>query len=83
MVADVRRAKLVRTLLSIRNYLCAYMKPARDGRCDCKFRVSGAPLLPKQENGSGCPEIMSAIEAVMLLTPSQMQKVTALQDGFV
>tara|TARA_B100001109_G_scaffold126579_1_gene103059 strand:- start:734 stop:991 length:258 start_codon:yes stop_codon:yes gene_type:complete len=55
----------IRDLEVIRQALCSYHNK-HGVMCDCKFGVhhlpnKGFPVLPRGENGCGCPELYQAI----------------------
>jgi len=56
----------IENLKLLRRQLCAYMPPASDNRCDCKFVQKYINGAQGGEN-TGCCEIRQAIEEIVRL----------------
>lgn len=58
--------QLIDTLYIVRNRICAYIGNERQHMCDCKYGVTPDRNL-SGEAGSGCPEILDAIDFLVQL----------------
>lgn len=66
--------EIVKALWAVRERVCAYVgKPGH--RCDCKYGVLDVEhkdlKMVSGEDGSGCPEVLTAIERLESLTPAE------------
>jgi len=71
----MKQDELINSLERIRKKLCAYIGGEF---CDCKFISkddSDDDICGMSENGSGCPEIHTAIAIIKALTPAEIVEI--------
>jgi hypothetical protein len=79
-MSEPTKKALVAVLRATREKVCAYMgKPGHS--CDCKFGATAETIGRRSENGSGCPELLTAASVLEAMTPTEFARVTKRMRG--